>query len=315
MTSTALSAFAYREWIGSTQIALLLLRTLWDSFEMILPLSALFAAGHALLRARGFALREIDSGGRRVLVYDRRGPGSGPPVVLLHGLGGSAASFALLAARLASSSRRVLVLDLPGHGRNRLRRGEEAAGLMEQAQALASALAELAEPAVLIGNSLGGALCLNAAVVAPARVRAVVGLSPAGAPLLEADRESVRDAFRGDLRAALEIPGRLYRRPPRLARLFARDLARHFAAAPVQRLLAQAGEQALLPEDLARIEQPVLILWGESDGILPASSVEWFRKHLRNGTVEILPECGHLPQIEQRALVLARVRRFLAELA
>jgi pimeloyl-ACP methyl ester carboxylesterase len=288
---------------------------LWDSFEMILPLSALFAAGHALLRARGFALTEIDSGGRRVLVYDRRGPGSGPPVVLLHGLGGSAASFALLAARLASSSRRVLVLDLPGHGRNRLRRGEEAAGLMEQAQALASALAELAEPAVLIGNSLGGALCLNAAVVAPERVRAVVGLSPAGAPLLEADRESVRDAFRGDLRAALEIPGRLYRRPPRLARLFARDLARHFAAAPVQRLLAQAGEQALLPEDLARIEQPVLILWGESDGILPASSVEWFRKHLRNGTVEILPECGHLPQMEQRALVLARVRRFLAELA
>jgi len=282
---------------------------------MILPLSVLFAAGHALFRARGFALREIESGGRRILLYDRAGSGGAPPVLLLHGLGGSAASFALLATRLAAVSRRVLVLDLPGHGRNRLRRGEEAAGLLEQAQALGSVLAQVGEPAVLIGNSLGGALCLHAAVVAPERVRAVVGLSPAGAPLLEADRESVRDAFRGDLRAALEMPGRLYRRPPRLARLFARDLARHFAAAPVQRLLAQAGQQALTPEDLARIEQPVLILWGESDGILPASSVDWFRKHLRNGTVEILPECGHLPQMEQRALVLARLRRFLVELA
>ncbi|MFL5312072.1 MAG: alpha/beta fold hydrolase [Myxococcales bacterium] len=282
---------------------------------MILPLSALFAAGHALFRARGFAVREIDSGGRRILLYDRKGSGGAPPVLLLHGLGGSAASFALLATRLASASRRVLVLDLPGHGRNRLRRGEEAAGLVEQAQALGSVLAQVGEPAVLIGNSLGGALCLHAAVVAPERVRAVVGLSPAGAPLLDAERESVRDAFRGDLRAALEMPGRLYRRPPRLARLFARDLARHFAAAPVQRLLAQAGQQALTPQDLARIEQPVLILWGESDGILPASSVDWFRAHLRNGTVEVLPECGHLPQMEQRALVLARVRRFLAELA
>jgi len=194
------------------------------------------------------------------------------------------------------------------------RPGEEAASLLEQAQALGTVLAEVGEPVVLIGNSLGGALCLHAAIVAPERVRAVVGLSPAGAPLLDAERESVRDAFRGDLRAALEMPGRLYRRPPWLARLFARDLARHFAAAPVQRLLAQAGQQALTPDDLARIEQPVLILWGESDGILPASSVDWFRTHLRNGTVEILPECGHLPQMEQRALVLARLRRFLAEL-
>ena len=102
---------------------------------------------------------------------------------------------------------------------------------VQQARALGSALAEIDEPAVLIGNSLGGALCLHAAAVAPQRVRAVVGLSPAGAPLLEAERESVRDVFRGDLRAALDMPGRLYRRPPWLARFFARDLARHFAAA------------------------------------------------------------------------------------
>ena len=49
---------------------------------MILRLSVLFAAGHALFRARGFELREIASGERRVLVYDRRGSGSAPPVVL-----------------------------------------------------------------------------------------------------------------------------------------------------------------------------------------------------------------------------------------
>ena len=44
---------------------------------------------------------------------------------------------------------------------------------------------------------------------------------------------------------------------------------------------------------------------------LDPGSAQLFRTHLRNGTVEILPECGHLPQMEQRALVLARLRRFL----
>ncbi len=281
----------------------------------MLPLSALFAAGHALFRVRGFSLREITSSPRRVLAYERRGSGGAPPAVLVHGLGGSASSFAFLAAPLSAACRRVVVLELPGHGRNRLRRGEEAATIPEQGAALAAALEQVGEPAVLIGSSLGGALCLHAASAAPGRVRAVVGLAPAGAPLTGADRDLLRAAFRGDLRSALDLPRKLYRKPPPLAGLFARDLARHFATPAVQRLLVDIGEHALAAEDLRRIGQPVLILWGESDGILPASSVEWFREHLPAASVEVLRECGHLPQIEQRAAVLERLRRFLAELS
>ena len=51
---------------------------------------------------------------------------------------------------------------------------------------------------------------------------------------------------------------------------------------------------------------------GDSDGILPSSSVEWFRTHLKSATIEVLAGCGHLPQMEQRAAVVARVRQFLA---
>src|SRR5207248_2166177 len=68
------------------------------------------------------------------------------------------------------------------------------------------------------------------------------------------------------------------------------------------------------PATLDRITQPVLILWGDADGILPHASVEFFRSHLRRGTVEVLPGCGHLPHVEQRAIVAARISRFLAEL-
>src|SRR5207249_3165977 len=162
----------------------------------------------------------ISSGRRRVLMYDRPGTRVATPALLVHGLGGSAASFALIASALLGDGRRICVLELPGHGRNALRRGEEAANLAEQVEAL-------------------------------------------------------------------------------------------HAAPAVQRLLAQIGEHALEPADLARIEQPVLILWGDSDGILPSSSVEWFRTHLKTATVEVIPGCGHLPQMEQRAAVVARLRQFL----
>jgi len=252
-----------------------------------------------------------------VIVYDRAGKGSAPPVVLVHGLGGSASSFAGLAAPLLAVSRRVLVLDLPGHGRNRLAPGEEPAGVVEQDAAVGAVLASIGEPAVLIGNSLGGALSLHAAATYPDRVAAVVGLSPAGAPLAGEARAQVLNAFRGGPESARELPARLYARPPRLARLFERDVGRHFSAPPVRALLKNlvAGDDpGLRPATLDRIQQPVLILWGDADGILPHASVEFFRSHLRRGTVEVLPGCGHLPHVEQRAIVAARISRFLAEL-
>jgi len=284
---------------------------------LIVPLSVLFAAGHAVFRARGFALREVRSGARRVLVYDRAGKGSAPPVILIHGLGGSASSFAALAVPLLSVSRRVLVLDLPGHGRNRLAPGEEPATGPEQGAAVGAALATVSEPAVLVGNSLGGALALHVAAAAPDRVAAVVGLSPAGAPLAGEARSQLLHAFRGGIESARELPARLYARPPRLARLFERDVGRHFLAPPVRALLknlSAGDEPGIRPEIFDKITQPVLILWGDADGILPHASVEFFRSHLRRGTVEVLPGCGHLPHVEQRAIVAARIARFLAEL-
>jgi pimeloyl-ACP methyl ester carboxylesterase len=206
-------------------------------------------------------------------------------------------------------------LDLPGHGRNRLLAGEETT-VLEQDCGCAPCSRRSASPRCW-SVAPRRRLSLHAAATDRSGRRGGQALSPAGAPLAGEARSRVLQAFRGGLDGARELPARLYARPPRLAWLVTRDLGRHFAAPPVRALLENlvAGDDpGMRPETLDRIRQPVLILWGEADGILPRASVEFFRSHLRRGTVEVLPACGHLPHVEQRQIVAARIARFLAEL-
>jgi len=284
---------------------------------MFLPLSVLFLAAHAVYRAQGFRSRTLVVGGRRVHLYERRGKGTGPAVVLVHGLGGNAYSFTPLLRPLVKACKRVLLVELPGHGRSLL--GESApATVLECAAVVAAALADLGEPAVLIGNSLGGALSLHLASTLPEQVLGVVGLSPAGAPLVGPARDNVLQTFRGgSAQAAMELNRKLYKRPPRVAWLFGRSLGRHFDSEVIRTLLEPLSrrDDAGLPLDvLAKIKQPVLILWGDSDGILPQSSVAFFRAHLPRVQVVLIDECGHLPQLERTSLVRDLILGFLRAL-
>lgn len=284
---------------------------------MILPLSLLFLAAHALYRAQGFRSRTLRAGDRSVHLYERRGKGKAPAVLLVHGLGGNAYSFAPLLPALVKACRRVVLIELPGHGRSLLGK-DQPATVLECAQVVAAALLELGEPAVLIGNSLGGALSLHLASSFPEQVLGVIGLSPAGAPLAGEARLNVLESFRGGTsEAAMSLNRKLYKRPPRATWLFARSFAKHFESPVIRTLLEplqRRDDPGLPAEVLARIRQPVLILWGDSDGILPASSMAFFRAHLPAGEVELVDDCGHLPQIERRALVRARVLGFLGKL-
>ncbi len=284
---------------------------------MLVPLSVLFFAAHALYRAQGFRSRTLLAGARKVHLYERRGQGRGPAVLLVHGLGGNAYSFTPLLRPLTKACRRVVLIELPGHGRSHLGKSEPAT-VLECAQVVAAALLDLGEPAVLIGNSLGGALSLHLASMMPKRVLGVIGLSPAGAPLAGKARDNVLQVFRGGTaRAAQELNQKLYKRPPRVAWLFRRSQGRHFDSEVVRTLLeplSRRDDGGLPLEVLAKIKQPVLILWGDSDGILPASSMEFFRAHLPQVNVELVEECGHLPQLERRALVRERVLGFIRAL-
>src|SRR5207249_10209737 len=105
-------------------------RSSLSSASMLLPLGALWLAAHGAYRAWGFRSRLIRAGERNLHLYDRRGGGSAPPVLLVHGMGGNAAGFLPIVRAVARASRRVVVLDLPGHGRSPLGRGQAPATIL-----------------------------------------------------------------------------------------------------------------------------------------------------------------------------------------
>jgi pimeloyl-ACP methyl ester carboxylesterase len=104
--------------------------------------------------------------------------GAGPPIVLVHGLGGMGSNWRLVAPELAAD-RRVIVPELPGHGGSAPL--EDVQNIDPYADAvLAVAEAEDALPAPWVGHSLGGLVGLRAAVCRPEAVSGLVLAAGAG---------------------------------------------------------------------------------------------------------------------------------------
>jgi pimeloyl-ACP methyl ester carboxylesterase len=111
------------------------------------------------------------------LHYEDDGDPGGPPILLLHGITQSSATWAWLVPHLAADHR-VVRLDLRGHGRSGRTPGAYALpGYTADAAAVCEQV--LAQPAVLVGHSLGGGIAAGLAQTRPELVRGVVLEDPA----------------------------------------------------------------------------------------------------------------------------------------
>ena len=110
---------------------------------------------------------------------------------------------------------------------------------------------------------------------------------------------------------------RLYHRTPWFGPLLAPEVVQHFRA-PHFRDLVQSfqPEQQFKPEELERLQVPVLVLWGRSDRLMPRSALEFYRRHLPpHAQIEELEALGHSPHIERPAVIAQRVIEFARSLA
>ena len=246
--------------------------------------------------------------------------GDGPAVVLLHAGIADRSMWDELLAPIAAAGYRAIAVDLPGFG--------EAPVPTEQSWWLdvVETLDALdAGPAVLVGCSFGGAVALRVAVIAPARVRALVlvsapapGLEPSQALLAawEAE-ESALD--RGDVEAAVAAvvdAWTLPTAPPALRERVARMQLRAFA------LALEAGEPAEaadpLDDDdgaLASIDVPVLVAAGELDMPDFRDGAELLAARLPDARRVEIAGAGHLAPLEQPAAFRELLLDYLEQLA
>jgi pimeloyl-ACP methyl ester carboxylesterase len=272
----------------------------------------------AALGMHGFRSRQVQTSSGSVRLLSASGTGPIPAVVALHGLASAAVDLGSMLARMRRIAQLVVAPDLPGHGCSLV------ASDAQCVSAIRTGLSEALErtvgrPTVLFGNSLGGLVAIRHAAANPDRVAALVLASPAGVASSREELHSLLGRFRSDdgaMRAELlrlVLPtGFLLRRS-----LYAWGVGVRLRQPSIRALLAEIDEvDALRPADLAALRMPVLLLWGEHDRLLPASHLEFFRRHLpRHALIDVVPGMGHALHLEAPDLVADRVLAFWRSIA
>ncbi|ADO74167.1 alpha/beta fold hydrolase [Stigmatella aurantiaca] len=267
-----------------------------------------------MLVARGVRSTVRTVAGQSVHSYELKGQGKGPPVVLVHGLGGSANGFSRVMFPLGRRFSRVLAMDLPGHGFST----EFCAGpgcVRGQFDTLRAWFEQVAgEPAFVVGNSLGGAMAVNLAAEVPGLVRALGLVAPAGAALPQETFDALLSSFAVETtEEARALTRRLFHKAPLPLLLLSSEMRKFYATPAVQALTAdaRATRASLTPEVLQRLTMPVLLLWGGSERLLPSETLDYFRAHLPpHAQVQVVKGFGHVPQMERPDELVARLVGF-----
>lgn len=253
--------------------------------------------------------------------------GTGPPLVLVHGLGGAAENWVDLAPRLLERYR-VLVPDLPGHGESGPGRWEPTlAGFAAAVQACAHA--ELSEPAVVVGHSLGGQIALELALMEPPWPRAIVLAAVSGISSQRPGRRGalnvstiIRPARRADPLRPWILRHRLTRRLAFWGMVsdvdsLSDESAEAFFAGAARATTTRPGFRALMQCDprpsLADVDVPALVMWGARDAALPVSDAFDYTRRLR-APLRVLPDTGHLLIGERPELCARLIDEFASEL-
>jgi pimeloyl-ACP methyl ester carboxylesterase len=255
--------------------------------------------------------------------------GSGDPILCLHGLGANIFSWRHFISPFSRHHKLILV-DFKGSGKSP-KPGDTHYSIEEKADEIYQLiLDEDLTNLTLVGNSLGGAVALLVAIRLtqqdPDRLSKLVLIDSAG------DKENV-PAHLKLVRSILGAPI-IYLTPGKFAAKMTLRMCYHDRKKPTKEqveayampLATWGGRHALLqtarqciPPDadnliakLNTIKVPTLILWGREDRIIPLKVGELLHQLIPNSSLEIIEQCGHIPQEEKPDETIALISKFLS---
>ncbi len=254
--------------------------------------------------------------------------GEGEPIVFVHGISGSWQNWLENLPHLGRG-RRAIALDLPGFGASPMPSWEID---MPAYGRLVHDLCEKlgVEGATIVGNSMGGFVAVEAVTATPGRFKRLVLVSAAGIlNTWNPEERAVATAW------AWKVFGPHYARRSRF--IVSRRRARELVFRPFVRYPARLREDLLLEqiegglrraegfgdalhavirhdirERLAAIEMPTLIVWGQSDRVIPMAAALSYHRRIPHSRLEIFERTGHVPQLERPGRFNAILDDFLS---
>jgi pimeloyl-ACP methyl ester carboxylesterase len=266
--------------------------------------------------------------------YLEAGPTDGPPVVLLHGLGATSASFLPTIWDLARDHH-VYAVDLPGFGESdKPVRPLHAAYFSRWVESFMDAVG--LEKADLVGNSMGGRIAIEVGLRSPDRVGRMVLYMPSLAwrrfrifvrlvrvlrpelgvlpiPMLHAIvLQSIKTMFAHPER----VPGPAMKGA-------ADEFVRYFATPRGRVAFFSASREIYLEDPFGRrgfwerlpsLKPPTLFLFGEKDRLVPHGFQRHVQRALPGASFTLMDDCGHVPQFELPDRTNALTREFFGRL-
>lgn len=255
----------------------------------------------------GLKRHEVVIDGQKLFYLDNENKQATRTILLVHGFGDSSLTWVQFSRRLRDSGFRIVAPDLPGFGQSAkplqadYRYPAQSARLFSLMQKLG------VEKFHVAGNSMGGAIAARMALDQPGRIASLTLMDAAGIHYRPTDMD--RALLDGRNLLVMKTPQAFeeamamvfYKRPPAprpvtdyLAERAVKDSPLH------ERILREALFEDInfLMLEMEKISTPTLIVWGEKDRLLHPDNARVLHHFIKGSRLVMMPEVGHVPQME-----------------
>ena len=238
--------------------------------------------------------------------------GSGPAILVLHGWGGSSNSWIKVQEFLAENGFKVIIPDLPGFGKTPS--SKDPWGIKAYVDFILSFIKKIElENFILLGHSFGGRTSIRFAAHYPDMIKKLILCDAAGIKL-ELDFKAKVIYFLSKIGNMIFSPKFLVRFKDS-ARNFFYIFLRHKDYAKADGIMKETMKKVIsedLTPDIEKIKAKTLIVWGKKDKLVPLKCAYIFKEKIKESKLEIMPEIGHSPHLEDPKNLSRIITKFLS---